>query len=97
MTIFQETLALQLTQKSLPKEWIEAAAFNKDKDIRVLTCNFLYYWQLKNNFNINLFVIKPASDNNHEWFKLLTDIILVAKNINLKDLFDNKINDLKGR
>ena len=59
-------------------DWIELAAFNKDKDIRINTCGFLYMWMLKKNKDLDLFKIEINPNNNEEWFNLLTCIIQVG-------------------
>jgi len=53
-------------------DWIEQAAFNKDKDIRLITCGFIYTWMLKKKQDLNLFTVSISSSNNEEWFNLLT-------------------------
>jgi hypothetical protein len=56
---------LQLTQNELPNSLLEESAFSKDKDTRVLACNFLYLWLLsEKGKDLNLFKIEVNPINN---------------------------------
>ncbi len=46
-TLLEPSFCLQLTQKSMPFDWIPEAVFNKDKDTRIIACGFLYLWALR--------------------------------------------------
>jgi hypothetical protein len=74
-------------------EWIEEASFSRDKDTRILTCNFLFLWLLKGgDRKLNLFDLQIGASNNEEWFNLLTSITKIdGYDLDLHGIFASKI------
>ena len=56
--LLEPSFALQLTQNEFSLKALSEGAFNADKDIRILTCNFLYLCVISNRINsLDLFNI----------------------------------------
>jgi hypothetical protein len=93
-TLLEPSFSLQLTQEEMPLEWVEEAAFNRDKDIRTTTCGFLYMWMLKNRRDLNLFELPISDTHNEEWFSLLTLLIQAGIQVDCAQIFQAKTKEL---
>ena len=95
--LLEPSFALQLTQEELPLATITEAAFNRDKETRLLTCNFLYLALLaKPGQAIDLFSMPIAATHNEEWFTLLTRIIRLNLDIDTESIFRHNLEVLSG-
>ena len=95
-TLLEPAFLLQLTQEKMEFDWLEEAVFHNDRDIRVITCGFLYTWMLKKTKDVDLFKVNIREVNNEEWFNLLTLLIQVGMETDYSEIFSNKIKELEG-
>ena len=93
--MLESSFGLQLTQAELPLTIIEESAFNKDKDMRIVSCNFLYLWIVMDKTkNLNPFKLAINVKNNEQWFNLLTEIIRLKRFDNLDEIFHENLKNL---
>lgn len=60
--LLEPLLCLLFNNLNIDFKMIYPGLFHQEKEVRILTTNFLYFYERINNYNIDLFAVEPKEE-----------------------------------